>query len=259
MSTLIVGIISLLGILIGKTIFKRWFNHLTLYCLIFGGAVFLYELKWLPFVEISSTTWLVIAISFTSFVLGIVTILSARNLFYEQPLLIHKKEIDLKLFYDDGKILRYFIFFLSVISLYSAFELWNKLIATFGSIPAVFLNSKTIYKLNVEGKLDIVTPYLFLFGYVGIFFSAIYTAYKRKFSILTFLPLLSIILREVGLAGRAGMLVALAEFVISFILFRHLLNIDKEKRFKISKKKSCYWISPFTKLIHRWIISCKDN
>ena len=39
-----------------------------------------------------------------------------------------------------------------------------------------------------------------------------------------------------GLAGRAGMLVALAEFVISFILFRHLLNIDKEKRFKISKK-----------------------
>ncbi|MFZ1518091.1 MAG: O-antigen polymerase [Ignavibacteriaceae bacterium] len=237
MSQLIVGLVIFASIIAGKLIFKKWFNHLTLYSLIFGGAVFLYELKWLPYIDIVSEAWLVIIFSYLSFVFGILTIISARNVFFENPLHIKRERIYLKLFADDGWTLKYFILILSLISLYSAFELWNNLIKEFGSIPAVFINSKTIYKLNVEGKLDIATPYLFLFGYVGVFFSGIYTAYNKRFTILSFLPLLSIILREIGLAGRAGMLVALAEFVISFILFRHLLNNDIDQKFKFSKKK----------------------
>ena len=40
--------------LLGKFLFKNWFNHLTLYCIILGGSIFLYELKLLPYVEVNS-------------------------------------------------------------------------------------------------------------------------------------------------------------------------------------------------------------
>ena len=74
-----------------------------------------------------------------------------------------------------------------------------------------------------------------MFGFVALFFAAIYTAYKRKFTLLSFIPLISIIIREVGGAGRAAMSVALVEFILTFFLFRYLLNTDSSKRFKFSK------------------------
>ncbi len=236
MSLLLVAITSILGMFLGKLLFKKWFNHLTLYCLIFGGAIFLYELKLLPYIDIIPYAWSVMISSFLSFLFGILTIISARNVYIDNPTYIKKTNISLKIFSDDGKTLKYFILILSLFSLYSAIELWNNLINQFGSIPGVLLNAKVIYRLNVDGKLNATTPYLFLFGFVAIFFAGIYTAYKRKFTILTFLPLLTIILREVALAGRAGMLVAITEFAFSFFLFRHLLNNDLSQRFKFSKK-----------------------
>jgi oligosaccharide repeat unit polymerase len=52
---------------------------------------------------------------------------------------------------------------------------------------------------------------------------------------LSFIPLVSIIIREIGQAGRAAMSVALVEFILTFFLFRYLLNKDHSERFKFSK------------------------
>jgi len=131
--------------------------------------------------------------------------------------------------------LKYTVFIFGIISLYSAIELWMIFINHFGSIPAVLLNGEVIYRMNVSGKIKGNTPYLHLLGFVAIFLSGIYTAYKKKFTLLTFLPLLSIILREIAGAGRAGMLFALMQFILSFFLFKHLLNLDIKQRFKFSK------------------------
>ncbi|MDP2363205.1 MAG: O-antigen polymerase, partial [Ignavibacteria bacterium] len=131
--------------------------------------------------------------------------------------------------------LKYFIIFFSVLSLYSAIEFWMVLINRFGSIPAVLLNAKVIYRLNISGELIGTTPYIYLFATVPVFFAGIYAAYKGRFTLLTFIPLISIIIKETGGGGRAGMLIALIEFAFSFFLFRHLLNNDFSNRFKFSK------------------------
>jgi hypothetical protein len=235
MSLILISVVSILGILLGKFLFKKWLNHLTLYSFLFGSSVFLYELKLLPYVNIIPFTWFIVIISFLSFLLGTITIIGARNLFKENPTLIEKSDISFKIFSDGGKTLKYAIVLFSLISIYSTIEFWMVLIKQFGSIPGVLINAQIIYRLNISGELKGSTPYINLFGFVALFFAAIYTAYNRKFTLLSFVPLISIIIKEIGGAGRAAMSVALVEFVLAFFLFRYLLNNDSSKRFKFSK------------------------
>lgn len=235
MSLLLIFVISFLGIILGKFLFKHWFNHLTLYCIIFGGSLFLYELKLLPYMDLIPNAWFIMLSAFISFLMGILVIISARNISRGNATYLKKSVISLKIFSDDGKTLKYAIIIFSIISWYSAIELWMIFIKQFGSVPAVLLNAQVIYQMNVSGKITGNTPYLHLLGFVAIFLSGIYTAYKRKFTLLTFIPLLSIILREIAGAGRAGMLFALALFVFSFFLFKYLLDYDLYYRFKFSK------------------------
>lgn len=235
MSLILIAVISFLGILLGKFFFKHWFNHLTMYCFVFGGSVFLYEIKLLPYVDIVPLTWFVIISAFFSFLMGVLTIITARNLYRENSIVIERSDINLKIFSDDGRILKYSIIFFSLISLYAAVEFWMVLIKQFGSIPAVFINAQVIYRLNITGKLSGTTPYIYLVGYVAVFLAGIYTSYKGKFTFLAFLPILSLILRDLAGSGRAGMLFALMEFIFTIILFRYLLNKDKLRRYNFSK------------------------
>lgn len=235
MSLIVISVISFLGILLGKYLFKHWFNHLTLYCFIFGGSIFLYELKLLRYNDITLLTWFVVASSFLAFVMGILTIISARALNRENPIYHGKSTISINLFIDHGKTLKYAIFILSCISFYAAVEFWMVLIKQFGSIPAVLINAQVIYRLNVSGKLSGTTPYIYLLGYVAVFLAGIYTAYKGKFTFLAFFPLISLILRDIAGSGRAGMLFAVMEFAFTIFLFRNLLKNDKQKRFTFSK------------------------
>ena len=238
MSLILIFVIIIVGSVLGKILFRKWFNPLTLYCIIFGGTVFFYELKLLPYPKLTAEAWFVMISSFLSFLMGILTIIFARNINKENPTFIRKSNISLKIFSDDGKTLKYAIIFFSILSAYAAIEYWMILIKQFGSIPAVLLNGKVIYRLNVDGEIKGTTPYIYLFAFVPVFLVGIYTAYKKRFTLLTFIPLISIIIREIAGAGRIGMLIALMEFGFSFFLFRHLLNSDLSERFKFSKKNA---------------------
>ena len=235
MSLLLISVVIFLGAILGKHLFRYWFNHLTIFCLIFGGSIFLYELKLLPYIDLTEISWLVIILSFTSFLMGILTVISARKLKGNTSNYPEQSIFSMKLFSDEGKTLKYAVLILGLITLYSAIELWMILINQFGSIPGVLLNAKAIYRLNIEGKITGNTPYIFLFGFVGVFLSGIYIAYKGKFKIIALIPLISIILRDLATSGRVAMLFGLFEFAFSFFLFRHILKNDPLKRFRFSK------------------------
>jgi len=238
MILLLVFIISVLGIISGKIIFRMWFNHLTIYCFIWGGLVFLYELKFLPYDDIIPITWFYIISAFLAFLLGILTMISARNLFPQRKIENEKTNFRIKIFYDDGKTIKYSIIIFSIIGLYAGIQHWMILIDMFGSIQAIFLNANRIYNLNSQGKIEGIVPYISTLGYVAIFFSGIYTAYKGKFSFLSFFPFIGIIIKDLASIGRAGMLLALMQFLFSFFLFRHLLSGISKERFKFSRKNA---------------------
>lgn len=199
----------------------------------------MYELRLLPYIDIYPLAWFLIISAFLAFFIGILTIVAAKKLFKNDVLFGKKTNAQIPLFIDNGKTVKYALIFFTAIGLFAAIQNWIVLLNMFGSIPGVFLNANIIYKLNTAGGgIKGMVPFIANFGYVAIFFAGIYTAYRGKFSLLTFLPFLGIVLKEVATIGRAGMLLALIEFLIVFILFRHLLNDDLKSRFKFSKNNA---------------------
>jgi len=239
MSLLIIGVTILSGILLGKLIFRKWFNHLTLYVLIMGGLIFFYQLKLLPYVRIIPLAWFFIIGAFLSFLFGILTIVSARNIFREKRIKADTDNyISLPIFADGGKALKYSIIFFSLVGLFVAIHRWIILIHLFGSIPAVIINASMVYQLNVHRAFTQFLPILSSFVYVAIFLSGIYTAYKGRFLFLSFFPFIDIILKELTYFGRGEILLSLLEFLFSFFLFRHLLKEDISGKFKFSRKNA---------------------
>jgi len=237
MSLLLVFVISIGGMYLGKYIFDRWINHITLYSLIHGIVIFFYELKFIPYPEIVPVTWFFLISSFLSLLLGSLTIVAAKKVFSPGTLLSEKNDISFDIFADDGKALRYSIYFFIFIAFFVAIQRWFVLIAKFGSIAAVIINAGLVYRLN-HGEIEEFIPILPSFIYVGIFLLGIYTAYRGKFSFLTFLPFIAIILKELTYFGRGEILMTLMEFFFSFFLFRYLLSSDAKQKFKFSRKNA---------------------
>ncbi len=238
MSLLLIAFISLMGILLGKLLFKRWVNHLSLYCVIMGGLIFLYELKLFKYPDIIPLAWFFIISSFISFLLGNLTVISARNLFPGKNIPSTTSIYNLPIFIDGGRVLKYSVIFFSLIALFVAIQRWWVLIGMFGSISAVIINASLVYRLNVHQEIKEFIPIIPAFVYVAVFFSAIYTACKNKFSFLSFFPFIGIILKELTYFGRAELLLTFMEFIFSFFLFRHLLKTDSNQKFIFSKKNA---------------------
>jgi oligosaccharide repeat unit polymerase len=109
-----------------------------------------------------------------------------------------------------------------------ALFVWKVLIDKFGSIPGVFLNALTIYRSRVaEGGVEGVIPYTGFLPFSGVFLSGLYVAYKKRIGVITLLPFMAVILNQVAVFGRAGILFAFFLFIVTIILFRHYLSSNR--------------------------------
>lgn len=242
MNFLVIVVISTSGIILGKLLFRKWINHLTVYCVIWGGLVYLYELKLLPYVSLIPLAWFYIIAAFISFLLGIVTVVTIKSLYPHENISARKSYFAFNILRDDGKALKYSIFIFSTLCIVVAILNWIVLIKIFGSISSVFINENILYGLSRRGGIKNGIPYISIlgFGYIAILFSGIYTAYKGKFTFLTLYPFIGIIIQELASAGRVGILFASMEFAFSFFLFRNLLKETSTRKFRFSKGNAVF-------------------
>jgi oligosaccharide repeat unit polymerase len=196
----------------------------------------LYELKLIDFSSLSSETWAVILIAFSSLWLGTITIFTGRYLFSKPFDSFNKEIFKMDLFLDKGRILKIFLLIFSIIGIVSGIQHWMVLIHKYGSIPDVLLHSYKIYHERLEGQTGAVVPYLWLFSYFGVMLGAVYSAYKGKITFLSILPLIGVIIKEFARFTRGGILFGLFEFTICFFLFRNLLAKDLQNFYLIRKK-----------------------
>ncbi len=180
-------------------------------------------------------TWSVLLFSSISYTLGVVTVFSGRSLFGLPNSIRLERKVPITILDDDGKIIKYTIILFSIIGIIAAIQHWMVLLREFGSIAGVFLNATKYYRMRVEGEIKGVIPYLFIISYLAVFLSGIYTAYKNKLTLVSVLPIIAVVFKELANLGRSGMLLALFEFVITFMLFRHLLISDLS--YKVNKNK----------------------
>ncbi len=223
--------------LLSKHLFDKWFNHLSIYVIIWFFLLFLYELKLIRYEDLTFETWFVIIGAFISYFLGIITFFVAKNNFGNYPDSNNKNlRIQTNLFINNAKVLKISILITSIIGLIGAIQNWLVLLHEFKTFPNIIINANIIYHMRVEGELAFV-PYLSSFSYVAVFLGALYSARKGKISFYLTFPFLGVILSDLANVGRAGMLFAFVEFISALVLYSYSINKYDLNQSKRSNKK----------------------
>lgn len=233
MIILLTIVILILITVSSKLLFKKWFNHLFLYTISWALFVILYEMRLINYIPINFETWTVILITLLGFISGAITVFSARDI-YDKYHIKYKHSEKFFLFNEKNLItVRNLIIICSLIGFASAIQHWYILINKFGNIETVLIRANLIYRMRVAGELEGTLPYLHSFAYAGVFLSGVYSAYRNRFSILSSIPLIAVILKDVASIGRGGIFVAFLLFIASFYLSRQKIS---EIDFYLSKR-----------------------
>ncbi len=205
-------------IFFGKFIYKRSFNPIFLYVSAWSFTIFLYSLKLIDFSDISNFTWFIVIAVFFAFLSGVII----NRLLWNNS--INTLEYDETWWLSKETNIKKIIMYTSLVGFLVSIQHWYVLVKEFGSIPMVLLNASQIYDMRVEGDHLGKIPYLDLFSYVGVFFSAIYSALRNKFSYLVIFPLINVILTDAASLARAGVFFAFVLFGITFITSRYFFK-----------------------------------
>lgn len=220
--------IYFLSLLLSKYYFKNWVNPISIYATIWFFMLVFFHIKLFHYHDLTWQTWVVIGFSYLSFLLGILTVYSARSL--KVPIDKRTESNQEHLFHfieRNNKKIKYVAYLFGFLGLAGAIQHWMVLLSMYHSIPEVILNLARIYQLRVEGEIEGVIPYISIFTYVAIFFAGIYSAYKGRLTFVALLVLLALTLKGLANAARATILLGMVEFVITLLLTRYKLKMSK--------------------------------
>lgn len=224
MSVYFIILIGLCFIIISRAIFGRKFNPLSLYTIIWGVMLVLFELRLMPFYPLSTLTWTVIIIAYLSFFFGILTIYMWEKKFRIENDQDNNSSSPLLLFEDGGKQIRNIIIIFSILGLYGALQHWAILLKEFGNVAGVLLHAAKVYHMRNANEISGVVPYVWMFSFPAAFFAGIYMAYKGRITFISILPLLGIIIKDLAKVARSGILIGMFEFFIAYIFFNYFLK-----------------------------------
>jgi oligosaccharide repeat unit polymerase len=218
MSLFLIAFFTIVGLITSRLIFKQWFNHLAIYTFVWGGMLFLYELKLLDYYDIKPEAWFVIIIAYLIFFIGSLT-----------PLLLFRTGNTTNrlsnsfsaLFADGGKSFALILYILGFISLAGALWNWYVLFQIYGSLVKILLSANEIYRMRVDSEIPGLLPYMGGFGYAGLIMAGIYTVYKGKITFAASILLIAVILRDMSNFARVGILISFVIFICSLFLYKN--------------------------------------
>jgi oligosaccharide repeat unit polymerase len=197
--------------------------------------LFLYELKLLKYHPLTPETWIAIIGAYFSFLIGILTYKYANSIYKIDSDIIRSNffnELETNL-----KFIKITIIVTASLSLLGALQHWLILFGKYGSLPSILINANEIYRLRVQDEIPGVLPYISAFGFVAVFFSAVESAVKGKFTFLSFYSILGVVMKEFAMLGRAGIFNAFIEYFVVLYFIRYYLKLTQPKS-GISVKKN---------------------
>lgn len=216
----LLSLISSIAIYVGRMLFKRWFNPLSIYSAIWGFCLCNYELRLIQYYPISTTAWTYIALAWMSLYLGAATalLLSSR-----------RDSAVIPVFRVNLTLLKRMVFALSVLG---AVGLVGQLIAVsrqFGNpLIALIVNSGDVYGARISGELSGLN-YIGDCSFAACTLAGIYTARVARITVVAMAPITLVALQLLALAGRTGLGVAAILLMVSFVY------TPRPLRFQISK------------------------
>lgn len=192
---------------LARRLSNRWFNHLTLYTLLWTVMLLSYELRLIAYNSIVLEAWLYVFVAWISLYLG--TLLGSL-LF---PTVPKQKFPEINLVR-----LRHIIIGLTVGGLISTFALAENLLValkTGGILTALTQYSAQIYTMRFEGEVTGVM-YLNFLPYAGCALAGIYAARLGRITLAAALPLFAMVADGIVSMQRTGMVVGALLFAFSY-------------------------------------------
>ncbi len=214
---LLLASFGLLGMIAGRFLFGRWYNHVSLYALVWGAGLALYELRLINYAPLKSEVWLMILYAWIAFTLGSAVYILARSAAGVQDIeRVTAASAQARVL--ESRLLGIFTFILAIVALATTLQHWSVLIDQFGSVAGVLINGYKVYRMRVADQLPGMIPYFDSFSLTASFFGGLYSSRAGKIKPLALLPLLIVIVEDIGIAGRAKMLIAGILFTSAYFI-----------------------------------------
>lgn len=217
MISLIAIILGIIGISSGKIVFKRWFNHVSVFSAIWGFAISLFELRLIAYYQMEIETWMILFGTWILFALGSLTIPLARYASGNGDASTIRRELEQPK-RNELKSLEIMLWTLNIISFVAAVQTWMVLIDLFGSVSNVLLRGAFLYYMRVSGDIKGTYPYFKFLCLPATMFAGIYAAKTGKIRLVSIVPIVISIIVDLASMGRAMMIMAAILFANGYFL-----------------------------------------
>jgi oligosaccharide repeat unit polymerase len=219
-----------IGVIFGRIILGRWYNHLTIYSLTLGASLTFYTFRFIEYYDISSEAWFYIVLGWIILYVGSLAVMFGWNAIYQQdnpaPHFCDSATQSASLL----KFLSQVIIILSIISFIAILYQIFIILATFGSIGSAIMQGNIMYRLRVEGELSGI-PYATSLPLTACCIAGFYTALKRKFTFLGVLPFILVGLDGIVVMGRTNIVIAVALWLTAMLYTPHKRFISRKIRY----------------------------
>lgn len=197
--------VGIVGTITGRIILKRWFNHLTLYSVLWTGSLSLYTMRLINYYSISPEAWFFIYLGWFMLFLGSFLVLSRYVVLGLSFTDIDISKVDDSSLKLDLQSLSRVVIILSILYLVTIIYQTIAVIRVFGGLGKAILFANYLYSMRVSGELAGI-PYLGSFSFPAALFAGMYTALRRKVTFTSIFPFILIGLNQVIVMGRLAII-----------------------------------------------------
>lgn len=211
---------------IGVRAYGTWINHITMYGLVWGIQLSLFELKLIQYPDLSVETLFFIFGAWAIFVLAALTF---RN-FYGQKLTVGYRAES-----TNFKVLTAVLVALTLIGAIGTLQHWMILLRMFGSVKSVVINANLLYAFRrSEAGFPGMWPYIDAVSLAADFLGGYYAGLRRKPMVLGILPFVVELINAIAAFGRSRLLIGAILWGTAFFL----PHLRTQKSSWESKKKT---------------------
>jgi len=204
-------------VVIGRWMFGKWFNHVSLYGGIWSASLALFELKLINYYPLEPETWIVIIGAWLAFVFGSLMVVLARFAL-GSPLAAPLTGLSMETTGLEQRSMRTILWVLNVVSLFAALQHWYIVVKKFGSVENVVVFGNLVYSLRVAGEFPGMLPYFDSLALSASFLAGVYTASRKKIELVAMLPLAIIVILEIANMARSKIVMAAVLFIAGLFL-----------------------------------------
>ncbi len=208
------------GVLLGRVLMKRWYNHLTIYSFLWTLCLTFTTFRLILYYNISSEAWFFIILSWFMLNVGSFAVIFAHRATQRS---VESSDVDRKpkfSFSLDLKFLSRSIVILSIISLFAIIIQLLLVVSIFGSFGTALMHASLLYGIRAGGELGGI-PYLTSFPLAASCLAGIYTALRKKLTLLAVVPAILAGFHGIIVMGRTNLLIAGALFLTALFYTPH--------------------------------------